>query len=466
MNLIYIQKKGFHFKSLLSVFLLFIVTGFAGNTYAQNIANRLKDISIGTDSLTLVNQMGEPSLKESVTRWFYGGDQVVISNDKIIDIRLMERSRKLSIKIKKDADSKDDSTTPVSYLRIGMSVDEAITQAGMPNLNFQGNDWYYTKRHRVELNQGKIEKIDLHIKASLETLDWIRLNFSDGSLLLMNITIAFVMFGVALGIKLSSFRELAKNPKPILVGVISQFILLPALTFCLVLIIKPTASVAMGMILVSACPGGNVSNFISSMAKGNVALSISLTAISTLTAIFMTPANFAFWGKLYSETSGLVIPFSIDPWEMLKTVLLLLGIPIVLGLLFAKKLPKVTEKIKNPIKYISIIIFVGYIVAALASNIGYFMKFIHLIILIVLIHNAVAFFGGYGFASLFKLPKADRRTVSIETGIQNSGLGLVLIFNPNLFNGLGGMAFIAAWWGIWHIIAGMSLASVWGRNKK
>ena len=464
MNLTHTQKAGFHFKTLLSIFLLFIIVGFAEDTHAQNIANNLRDIPIGTDSLTLVKQIGEPPSKETVIRWFYGGDQVVISNGKIVDIRLIARSRKLAIKSKKDADTKDETVTPISYLRIGMSVDEALTQAGAPDLNIQGNDWYYTKRHRVELNQGKVEKIDLHIKASLETLDWIRLNFSNGSLLLMNITIAFVMFGVALGIKLSSFRELAKNPKPILVGVISQFVLLPALTFVLVLIIKPTASVAMGMILVAACPGGNVSNFISSMAKGNVALSVSLTAISTLTAIFMTPANFAFWGKLYSETSGLVIPFNIDPWEMLKTVLLLLGIPIALGLWFAKKLPKVTEKIQNPIKYISIIIFVGYIAAALASNIGYFLKFIHLILLIVLIHNAMAFFAGYGFSSLFKLPIADRRTISIETGIQNSGLGLVLIFNPNLFNGLGGMAFIAAWWGIWHIVAGMLLASRWARK--
>ncbi|MDR2928169.1 MAG: bile acid:sodium symporter family protein [Cytophagaceae bacterium] len=280
----------------------------------------------------------------------------------------------------------------------------------------------------------------------------------------MNITIAFIMFGVALGIKLSSFKELAKNPKPVLVGILSQFALLPALTFVLVLILKPSPSIAMGMILVAACPGGNVSNFISSLAKGNMALSVSLTGIATLAALFMTPFNFALWGGLYSQASDLVIPFSIDIYEMLKTVFILLGIPIVLGVWFAGKFPVITQKIQTPVKYLSIIIFIGYVVAALASNINYFFRYIHLILLIVLLHNALAFVSGYSFASLFRLPDADRRAITIETGIQNSGLGLVLIFNPNLFNGLGGMAFIAAWWGIWHIVAGFALGSYWARK--
>ncbi|MCL2511555.1 MAG: bile acid:sodium symporter family protein, partial [Bacteroidales bacterium] len=126
--------------------------------------------------------------------------------------------------------------------------------------------------------------------------------------------------------------------------------------------------------------------------------------------------------------------------------------------------PKITEKIKGPIKIISIVIFAGYIVVALASNITYFLQYIHLIILIVLVHNGLTFLFGYLYPMALRLPKNDRRTISIETGIQNSGLGLVLIFNPNLFDGLGGMAFIAAWWGIWHIIAGMAVSFYWSRR--
>ena len=447
----------------LGYFLMFAFFFVFDNTAAaQIIANKLKSVTIGVDSTVLLTHVGEPTKKEPVSRWYYGKDQAVFANGKIIDVRLNERCHK--IKLKKDTDIKDETVSPVSYLRIGMTSDEAVELSGAPDVSVAGSDWYYTKRHRVELIQGKVEKIDHNIKSSLETLDWIRLNFSNGSLLFMYITIAFVMFGVALGIKLSGFRDLAKNLKLLLIGWVSQFILLPAMTFLLILIIQPTPSVAMGMILVAACPGGNISNFVSSLAKGNMALSVSLTAIATIMAIFMTPFNFWLLGSLYSKASDLLIPFTIDIWEMLKTVFILVGIPIVLGIWFAQKFPDITEKIKKPITIMSIIIFIGYIFAALSANINYFLMYIHLIFLIVLVHNLLTFFTGYGFASLFRLSDINRRTITIETGIQNSGLGLVLIFNPLLFNGLGGMAFIAAWWGIWHIVSGLTLGFWWARK--
>ncbi|MGD9978655.1 MAG: bile acid:sodium symporter family protein, partial [Bacteroidales bacterium] len=112
----------------------------------------------------------------------------------------------------------------------------------------------------------------------------------------------------------------------------------------------------------------------------------------------------------------------------------------------------------------SIVYFIGFVVAELASNLQYFLKYFHLIALIVIAHNALGLLTGYMLPTVFKLPKKDRRTISIETGIQNSGLGLVLIFNPALFDGLGGMAFIAAAWGIWHIVSGLLLATFWARR--
>lgn len=352
----------------------------------------------------------------------------------------------------------------VSLLRIGMDLSEARVRAGVADSVRAGTDWYYTKRHRVELVQGAVSKVDTHIKMSLESLDWVWLNFSDGGLLLMNIAIAFIMFGVALQIRFSQFKMLLQHPKPVVVGMLSQFVGVPLVTFLLVLLLQPTPSIAMGMILVAACPGGNVSNFVSSVAKANVALSVMLTAISTLLAIVMTPLNFTLWGSLYSQASNLVIPISIDPIEMLKTVLILLGIPIVLGVTVAQKFPKFTAKVLKPIKIFSLLFFFGFVAAALAKNFEYFLRFIHLIVLIVVLHNASCLVSGYLVAKGFRLPKRDRRTISIETGIQNSGLGLVLIFNPKLFDGLGGMAFVAAVWGIWHIISGLALAGFWNRR--
>lgn len=302
---------------------------------------------------------------------------------------------------------------------------------------------------------------------SLKVLDSITLNFSQGGLLFMNITLAFIMFGVALEINLKNFRDIIKKPKSVIIGFVSQFFLLPFVTFLFVIILRPSPAVALGMILVAACPGGNISNFVSSMAKGNIALSVSLTAIATLAAIFMTPFNFAFWGGLYAKSHPLLRPIEIDPIQMFQTVFILLGIPLIFGMLFAKKFPETTQKILKPIKIISIIIFMGFVVAALANNFSYFMRYIHLIAIIVFAHNGLALLSGFTISRIFKLPENDRRTISIETGIQNSGLGLVLIFNPKIFPPdlhMGGMAFIAAWWGIWHIISGLALAYYWSRR--
>ncbi|MCK5169160.1 MAG: bile acid:sodium symporter family protein, partial [Bacteroidales bacterium] len=251
-------------------------------------------------------------------------------------------------------------------------------------------------------------------------------------------------------------------------GIAAQFFLLPFLTLSLVLILDPTPGIALGMILVAACPGGNISNFMTSLAKGNTELSVSLTAVADVSALIMTPFNFAFWGEIYatiySKGSGLLIPIEIDPIEMFKTMFILLGIPLTIGMLFSYKFPKITSKIVKPIKIASIVIFASYIVGALALNWEYFYKYVHLVFLIVLIHNALALSTGFSIAKLFKLSKNNIRTITIETGIQNSGLALVLIFNPNLFNGNGSMAFIAALWGIWHIISGLGIATFWSRK--
>ncbi|MBE0653591.1 MAG: bile acid:sodium symporter family protein, partial [Bacteroidales bacterium] len=241
-----------------------------------------------------------------------------------------------------------------------------------------------------------------------------------------------------------------------------------------------TPTIAMGMILVASCPGGNISNFISSLAKGNVALSVSLTAIATMSAILLTPLNFAIWGKLYIlaynvKQTHLLQPITIDPLEMFKTVFILLGIPLVLGMIFNHKFPKLTGKIVKPLKNISILLFMAIVVIMFTKNYDHFIRHIYYIFILVLFQNAAAFLTGFGSASLFRLSSFDRRSISIETGIQNSGLALVLLFNPAIFpetitiNGvtqsfeIGGMAFIAAWWGIWHILAGLSLAAIWSR---
>lgn len=308
---------------------------------------------------------------------------------------------------------------------------------------------------------------------SLEILDHVRLNFSPSGLLFLNIALAFVMFGVALDIKLEHFKDIVKKPKSAIIGFLSQTFLLPAFTFLLILLLKPTPTVALGMILVAACPGGNISNFMCSISQGNVALSVSLTAVSTLSAIFFTPFNFALWGNWYIDfynargAAGLLRPLEIDQYQMFQTVFILLGIPVIIGLFVAKKFPDLTAKIKKPIRTGSLVFFIVMVIAMLSANFTQFKSFVHLVFVIVLLHNALALFTGFSVSWITRLPKADIRTVTIETGIQNSGLALALMFNPKIFPPemeLGGMAVIAAWWGIWHIISGLSMAYFWSKK--
>lgn len=302
----------------------------------------------------------------------------------------------------------------------------------------------------------------------LTILDSVRLNFSEAGLNIMNITLAFIMFGIALDLKFDQFKKVLTNPRSLFVGVASQFLLLPSLTFLLVLLIQPSPAIAFGMILVAACPGGNISNFMSYNAKANTALSITLTAIATIAALVMTPLNFRIWGNLYIQSSPFLVPLEIDTWQMFKTIFILLGIPLILGILFSRYFPKITRRIIKPFKIFSFVAFLGFVVAAFSSNFDHFLNYIPPIFLIVLAHNTLALLTGFTVASVFKRPRPDRRAITIETGIQNSGLGLILIFNPKIFPPeleLGGMAFIAAWWGIWHIISGLIISSVWGRKK-
>ncbi len=309
---------------------------------------------------------------------------------------------------------------------------------------------------------------------SLQQLDPIRINFSESGSHVLNIVLAFIMFGVALGIKGAQFKKLILSPKPLILGALLQFILLPAVTFSLVIVLNQaiTPTVAMGMILVASCPGGNISNFMSSFARGNTELSVSLTAVSTGLAIFMTPLNFWFWGAMYVDflnkhAANMLQPLTIDTIQVFQTVFIILGIPLILGMLCSKYLPTLAHKLKKPLQWLSLVFFVALVVIMFAKNWELFIRHIHYIFIIVFLHNLIALSTGYGVATLFKQPDRNRRTLAIETGIQNSGLGLVLLFNPKIFSPdlmIGGMLFITAWWGIWHIISGLTISGYWHRK--
>ena len=301
-----------------------------------------------------------------------------------------------------------------------------------------------------------------------ESIDQIQVTLNAGGMNTINIILAFVMYGVALGIKPGIFVKVFTKPTSILLGLGCQLVLLPAFTCLLAVLLSWWISpmMGLGMILVASCPGGNISNFMSSLARANIELSVSLTAISTALAVLMTPFNFWLWGNAYLHFAPVaheVPTLAIPLWDVFKTIFILLGIPLTLGILTSRYLPKVAAILKRPLQLISLVFFLAMVILSFAGNMDAFLKCIKYIFLVVLIHNLLALSIGWWVGTAFKVSRKDRRTLTIETGIQNSGLGLVLLLGTPLFANFpphGGMLVITAWWGIWHIISGLTMAGI------
>ena len=295
-------------------------------------------------------------------------------------------------------------------------------------------------------------------------LDSLKINFDSNGLWIFNIVLAIIMFGVALGITIDDFKRLIKNPKILFAGVFSQFILFPALTFLFVKAINPAPSIALGMFLVAACPGGNISNFMTQLAKGNAALSVSMTAFATLVSLIMTPLNFQFWSSMYEPSAEILRTVKLDPMQLVKVVILILGVPLILGMLFRHYKPLTAVKVMKILSPFSLIAFLILLVAAFYKNIFVFTDYIHYVLIIVIVHNIIGYLSGFYFAKTMRLSYKNQKTISIETGIQNAGLGLLLVFT--FFDGIGGMALLVAFWAVWDIFSGIALASYWSiRNR-
>jgi BASS family bile acid:Na+ symporter len=296
----------------------------------------------------------------------------------------------------------------------------------------------------------------------MSEIDAVRLNFNPASLVALNLILAFVLFGVALDMKVSDFTGIRSAPRATLIGLLGQFLLLPAVAWALGMLLQPAPSIALGMILVAACPGGNISNFLTHYARGNTALSITISAFSTIGSLFFTPFNLAFWGGLNPATQQLLHVVELSPWDVVLAVVFLLGVPAALGMAVAYRWPRAAARAHKPFKMLSLVVFGLFIVGALAANWTYFLQHVGRVVGVVLVMNGLGLVMGYVSGWLAGLPERDRRATSIEVGIQNSGFGLVLVFN--FFDGMGGMAIVAAWWGIWHIVSGLILATWWRRH--
>jgi BASS family bile acid:Na+ symporter len=270
------------------------------------------------------------------------------------------------------------------------------------------------------------------------------IEFDPASLILLNVIMACMMFGVSLSLRLEDFKRIALAPIAPLAGLFAQFLLLPLATCLFTWALKIDAELALGMILVASCPGGSFSNIMTWLARGNVAVSVSMTAVSSLAATVLTPLNFAFYGWLNPHTREYLTQITLEPGGILLLVLLVLALPLVLGMVTGRKLPGLVERSEKPLRIISL------------------LERFHSFFWLVVAHNLLALSLGYGMGVLLKLPVADRRAVTMEVGIQNSGLGLVILFT--FFPEAGGMMLITAFWGVWHLVSGITLSQIWART--
>ena len=292
--------------------------------------------------------------------------------------------------------------------------------------------------------------------------DNVMIDFNPASLLLLNGILALMMFGVSLTLRLDDFRRVIREPAAPVIGLVAQFLLLPALTCLVTWWLRVDPSLALGMILVASCPGGSFSNVMTWLGRANVAVSVSMTAVSSLAAIVLMPLNFGFYGWLNPYTRQLLVDISIDPVQLLLLVVAVLGVPLVVGMTVGQRYPALARRSEKPLRVFSLLVLLGFAGIAFGNNLALFVDHFHTFFWLVVGHNILALLTGNLAARAARLPVADRRAVTMEVGIQNSGLGLVVLFT--FFPQAGGMMMITAFWGVWHLVSGLALATIWSRG--
>lgn len=266
----------------------------------------------------------------------------------------------------------------------------------------------------------------------------------------------FIMFSVALGLRVEHFRMVARAPGDVIKGLLVQVVALPAVTMVFVYLLSLPASIALGLIIVASCPGGNVSNFFCKLSHANVAYSVTLTALSSVVAVFMIPISILFWGGFYAPIADLLQSIDLDRGMFLARTVVLLGVPLFIGMAVAHKWPDLSDKIQQKALPASIVLLFALVLISLTNNADLILNYWPAIMGIVTGHNLLAFLLGGTVGRLLLSDRAKRRTLVFEVGLQNTGLGLVILLSQ--FKGIGGAALITATWGIWHLFTGLALA--------
>lgn len=264
--------------------------------------------------------------------------------------------------------------------------------------------------------------------------------------------LGIIMFGMGMTLKAEDFVEIIKRPKPVLVGLIAQFTLMPLIAYCLTMVFNLDPLIAVGVILVGCCPGGTSSNVITFLAKGDVALSVAITSISTLLAPFLTPV-------LLNVFAGQLI--DIDLVNMMMTITKIVILPILLGIIFHRFLGKKIEFAIEILPMISVLGISIIIAAVVAVSKATILDSGVIVFIVVALHNMMGYTLGYLIARLSGFTEKQRRAIMVEVGMQNSGLGAALAatyFNPVA-------ALPSAIFSVWHNFSGALVANIFAKKQ-
>lgn len=287
---------------------------------------------------------------------------------------------------------------------------------------------------------------------------------SPTALVLLNAVLAFMMFGVSLGLRPADFGAVLRRPVAPVTGLIAQFLLLPALTCLATYLLDVSPGLALGMILVSCCPGGTFSNVMTWIGRASVATSVSMTAVSSLAAVVMAPLNFALYGSLNPHTRELLQEIALPAESMITLVLLVLALPMLVGMVVGAHFPNFVRASERYFRTASLLVFLLFVVISFSKHWETALQVAGAVLLLVVAHNALAFWIGDVSGRVMRLPVAERRAVTMEVGIQNSGLALAILFT--FYPGAGEMLVVAGFWGVWHLVGGLALAGIWNYGER
>lgn len=264
--------------------------------------------------------------------------------------------------------------------------------------------------------------------------------------------LGIIMFGMGLTLSLEDFREVVRRPVDVGIGVAAQFLIMPLLAVVLTKIIPMAPEVAAGVILVGCCPGGTSSNVMTYLGKGDVALSVACTSVTTLAAPLVTPFLVWFFASTY---------LPVDAMAMFISIVKVILVPLALGVLAQKLIPGVVKAAVPVLPLVSVTGIVLIVAAVVAGSKGAIATSGLMIFAVVVLHNGIGYLLGFTAAKLSGMPLAKRKAIAIEVGMQNSGLGAALAnahFSPLA-------AVPSAIFSVWHNISGALLANYFARMK-